>query len=360
MLELICHHHYTWNGLPADKSPYRNPATRFNTAGSADGWEPGSGMIWFPQPDSRVRIPPGSAWQSLVALKIEVLARVDPTAKPLPMMVEGHGSFRFGLLEGALAAEFENGTGTNRFVRSAEAYAPDGKYHPVPTNRWVKLSMHHDGFARMRLFIDDELVGEAVIQGGIPPVQQLGVSVGNAATQDDRAFPGEIDELKIWRLDPRWMKREFLGRPYTREAAECWLQGYEAVRDWMASNPERRRSLGLQVGEWQRSFIRALFLLPDAEQARARAILAAFGELWFAGRIDGPEMAQVLCDWVALVRTLGFDPVSSAASTALTGAVADLKIDPRSILDCDPKIAAFIELLRDAAANCATTTEVAG
>ena len=74
------------------------------------------------------------------------------------------------------------------------------KYHPVPANRWVTLGFHHDGFAKMRLFIDDELVGEAIVEGGIPPVQGLGVSIGNDVDQDDLQFPGEIDEVRIWRL----------------------------------------------------------------------------------------------------------------------------------------------------------------
>ena len=101
MLELICHQHYTWDGVPADKSPYRNHGSGINTGGAADGAEPGSGVITFPQPHSRVRIATGPAWQPLTALKIEVLARVDPLAKRKPILVAGHGSFRFGLMEGA-------------------------------------------------------------------------------------------------------------------------------------------------------------------------------------------------------------------------------------------------------------------
>jgi hypothetical protein len=40
MLELICHQTYTWDGTPADKSPYRNHGTGLNTGGSPDGAEP--------------------------------------------------------------------------------------------------------------------------------------------------------------------------------------------------------------------------------------------------------------------------------------------------------------------------------
>jgi hypothetical protein len=358
MLELICDQTYTWDGVPADKSPYRNHGSAINTDGAFDGAEPGSGMIKFPHPNSRVRIGPGPAWQRLIALKVEVLARVNPQAARLPVLVAGHGSFRFGLLEGALEARFDNATGTNNQVRSAEAFAPDRKRHAVPANKWVKLGFYHDGFAKMRLFIDGELVGEAIIEGGIPPVQGLGVSIGNDVAQDGLQFPGEIDEVRIWRLDPKAMKREFLGRPYTHKTARCWQKQFETILDWMKKNPEQLHSLAQQIGITENSFLRSLFLLPDSEQAKLRAVLVAFGDLWFEGKIAGPEMEKVLCHWIALLRALGIDPEGGAAGTALLAAIAELKIDPSDLLKCDPEVAAFLELQRKAVENCGRTKKL--
>src|SRR5581483_5046058 len=191
MLKLICDQAYTWSGIPADKSPYRNHGTALNTVGSFDGVEPGSGTILFPHPNSRVRIAAGLGWQPLTALKIDVLARVNLMAQAVSVLVAGHGSFRFGLSEGALEAQFDNATGTHNYVRAADAFSPDHTYHPVPANKWVKLGFHHDGFARMRLFVEDELVGEAIVEGGVPSVQGLGVSIGNHVDQDGLQFPGE-------------------------------------------------------------------------------------------------------------------------------------------------------------------------
>jgi Concanavalin A-like lectin/glucanases superfamily len=359
MLELICHQSYTWNGVPADKSPYRNHGSAFNTDGSFDGSEPGSGVIKFPHPDSRVRIANGPAWEPLIALKIDVLARVDPHARRWSRLVAGHDSFQFGILEGALEAQFNNSTGNDNYVRSADAFAPDHQYHPVPANKWVKLGFHHDGFARMRLFIDDVLVGEAIVEGGIPPVQHLGVSIGNNIDSDDLQFPGEIDELRIWRLDPKAMKREFLGRPYTHDEARCWQQHAEQVIDWMRKNPEQRSALARQIRAAQNSFIRALFLLPESDQAKLRALLSAFANLWFAGKIAGPEMEKVLCDWIALLRSLGLDPSSDPAHQNLTATLEALNSKTHDVLECDPQIAAFLDLLRNAVENCGKTTEAA-
>lgn len=354
MLELICDHHYTWEELAADSSPYRNRARALNTFS-----EPGGGVIKFPHPNSRVLIEAGRAWNPMIALKIEVLARVDPRAARSPVLVAGHGSFRFGLLEGALEARFDNATNTNNYVRSDPAFAPDHKEHAVPANKWVTLGFHHDGFAKMRLFIDNELVGEAIVEGGIPPVQGLGVSIGNDVDQDALQFPGEIDEVRIWRLDPKAMKRRFLSRPYTPKEAQCWEKHFEKIIDWMKKNPEQRRSLAQQIGGAQDSFIRSLFLLPESDQAKLRAVLVAFGDLWSAGKIAGPEMEKVLCDLIALLRALGLDPGGGLANNALAATIAEMKIDSHDLLKCDPMMAAFLELLRSAEENCGKTTEVA-
>src|SRR3712207_410992 len=119
MLELISHQIFR-DGLPEDLSPYRNYVIEFNTMGSPNGAEPNSGAIMFPHPNSRVVIKASPAWDSawvfLGALKIEVLARVNPETRPMSYLVAGHNSFRFGLLEGALAADFQNSSGTNNFV----------------------------------------------------------------------------------------------------------------------------------------------------------------------------------------------------------------------------------------------------
>jgi hypothetical protein len=352
MLELICDQHYTWDNLPADSSPYRNPASALNTFS-----KPGSGTIEFPHPNSRVLIKSGQAWQPLIALQIEVLARVDPRAARSPVLVAGHGSFRFALAEGALEAQFNSATGHHNYVRSAAAFSPDCKDHFVPANKWVKLGLHHDGFAKMRLFIDNELVGEAVVEGGIPPVQGLGVSIGNHIDQDALQFPGEIDEVRVWRLDPMAMKRLLLGRPYTPEEARCWEKHVEKTIDRLRQHPEQRKLLAQQLRSEQRSLLRSLFLLPDSDQAKVRAVLAAFGALWFAGKIAGPEMEKVLCDWVSLLRALDLDSGSDPASSALDATVAEMKIDSHDVLQCDPKFAAFLTLLRKVLENCYKTPE---
>lgn len=357
MLELICHQTYTWQGLPADKSPYRNHGTAINTGGSYDGVTPGSGVVTFTGPTSRVRIPTGQSWRPLTALKIDALVRVQPRAERAPVLVAGHASFRFGLLDGLLTASFENASGTNSLLHSGEAYAPDGRPHPVPANRWVRLGFHHDGFARMRLFIDGELVAEAPADGGVPPVGSLGVAIGNAADADGARFPGEIDEIQIWRLDPRAVKREFLDRPLTRRAARCWEEYAVAVGRWAQEHPAQARALAQRLGALNRDELRALYLLPDAEQGRMRSLLAAIGRLWGAGRIAGPEMRAALCDWVTAMHRIGRADGLIAAAHALRAEFGGRRPHLPDILACDRQLAAFLDLLRDALEQCGPDRE---
>jgi hypothetical protein len=352
VLELICDQSYTWAGVPADKSPYENNGTAINTGGFYDGIAPGSGTITFPHPDSRVRIATGRPWHSLIALEIEVLARLDPHARRVSVMVAGDGSFRFGIMEGALEAQFQNASGSDNYVRSDASFSPDHMHHPVPAQKWVKLGFHHDGFAKMRLFIEGELVGEAVTEGGIPPVQALGVSIGNAVEADSYQFPGEIDELRIWRHDPKGLKREFLGRPYTRKMARCWERLFEQVAEWTKRHPEQSRGLTNRLHTARDAFVRALYLLPDSEQAKLRAAMLAIKKLWSAGEIDGPAMEKALCDWVSLLQALGIDPIDDPVYDALNAEFAKIGIDGRDLLTCDPKIALFLERMRSAGATC--------
>src|SRR5438128_11206288 len=100
-------------------------------------------------------------WDPLVALRIEVVARINPLAARTMTILEGVGAFRFGILESALEAGFEAPPGTSAYVRSDTTYSPDHQMHRVPANRWVTLGFDHDGFSKMQLRIDGRIAGEA-------------------------------------------------------------------------------------------------------------------------------------------------------------------------------------------------------
>jgi Concanavalin A-like lectin/glucanases superfamily len=348
MLELICQQRYREQGVPVDLSQYHNHGSAWDAPASG-GMNPGQTAISFPHPNSCVAIAPGAGqWAPLIALRIEIAAKiVDPFAARTMTLVEGAGAFRFGIMEKALEAGFFAPPGVkDTYVRSDSTYSPDGAFHQVPPNRWVKLGFDHDGYSRMRLLIDGHVIGERIVSAAVPPVQTAGVSIGNTIGGGTPLVGGVIDEVAIWRLDPKGIKREFLCRPYDESTAQCWAAIFRAVREWGEAHPAELVAVLSALSAQSRAAIRTLFLLPEAEQAEIRAILHEYEHLWCSGRIDGGEMRAVLARWVAALRRHGVD----------TGAGADLKdlrrrlsIDDKKLsLECDPAARRFLQLFEQA------------
>lgn len=346
MLELICQQRYRVAGVPTDLSPYRNHGTAIDAPG-APGPTPGKDVIRFPNPDSRVKIGLGNlgAWAPLQALKIEVVARLDPRAGRTLGLAAGDRSFFFFVGETALEAIVFAPSG-NLHVRSADADSPDGRLHAVPANRWAKLGFYHDGFAKMQLSIDGRVVGEKTVSGGVPSVQAAGVAIGNDIA-DGNPLRGDIDEISIWRLDPNEMRREFLCRHYSAKEARCWEAIFRALRAWAAGHPSQAKALFELIEADMNNFARALFLLPDAEQATLRAILRDYVKYWCEGPIDGHEMGKVLHRWVSELHRLGLDTSGHLESGEVSSLLSGLDLKKLNV-KCDPAVVAFLELMRKA------------
>jgi hypothetical protein len=352
MIELISQQRYREKATPVDIGPYHNHGTPFDTA-SAAGTVPGRTAVAFPNAGSRVSISPGQKgqWTPLVGLRIEVLAKLDPHAALMLTLLEGHGAFWFGVGQTALEAMFQGPPGSGTYVRSADAFAPDGQMHAVPANRWVTLGFDHDGYSRMQLLIDDRVVGETPVSAGIPPVQSAGVSIGNKVG-GGQPLLGIVDEVRVWRLYPKEIAEEFWCRPYTAATAKCWEDLFKAVRSWAAAHPSDLNTLLDLLSVQLRAFIRALHLLPASEQARMRAILNEYLRLWCSGRIDGHEMRNVVDRWVAALRSQGIDPALGVLGSELHTLRQRSGLDPHQLaLHCDPKLATFLKHLEQAVAK---------
>jgi hypothetical protein len=352
MLELISQQRYREKATPVDVGPYHNHGTPFDTT-SAVGTVPGKTAVGFPNQDSRVSISPGNEgqWTPLVGLRIEVVAKVDPQAALMLTLLEGDGSFWFGVGQTALEASFEGPPGSGTYVRSADAFAPDGQLHAVPANRWVTLGFDHDGYTRMQVLIDGTVVGEAPVSAGVPPVQSAGVSVGNKLV-GGQPLLGTVDEVRVWRPDPKEVAREFWCRPYTAATAKCWEELFKAVQSWATAHPGDLNTLLNLLSVQLRAFVRALYLLPPSEQARIRAILNEYLRLWCSGQIDGQEMRGVVDRWVATLRSQGIDPALGEIRSELLTLRQRSGLDPQQLaLHCDPKVAAFLKHLDQAVAK---------
>jgi hypothetical protein len=349
VLEMICQQRYRELGIPVDVSPYRNHGAAAGTTAAA-GPAPGRGAIHFGTPASRVAIPLGEwgAWAPLVALKVEVDVRLDPAAARTQVLVAGEGSFQFAIEELAPAAVVTGPGGTQMYVRADGTFSPDGQLHKVPANQWVTLGLEHDGYARMLLRIDGVVVGQTIVNAGVPGVTGAGVSVGNAAG-GNVPIHGDLEELRVWRYDPRAMKRDFLGRPYSEETAHCWEDLFRALFQWMRDHPADADSLVRLLDAQRRALLHGLGLLPPAELDHLRKLGRHYENLWRQGRLGGREMTDVFVGFIRVVRAHGLDPTADPRWGELKALLRRIHLElPEADLDCDPEIRGLEKAIRRA------------
>ena len=339
MFELVTHERFREKAVPVDIGPYRNHGKAENTA-TAAGAVAGQTAIAFPNEMSRVAIGivDKRQWAPLVALRVEAVVNVDPNAARMLAIVEGSGAFYFGIQEKALEARIPGGA----YVRSDSSFSPDGAFHAVPANRWVTVALHHDGYTKMRLLIDGEVVGETPIAAGVPPVYAGGVIIGNQAS-GGRPLLGALDEIRILREDPEAIHREFWCRPHTQATADCWEAIFKKVVAWGTSHPTELQALRALASTERHNMVRALYLLPLGDQAKIGASLRAILPLWCSGRIDGDEMRDALMQLRAALQgagtDLGFAKTAAAMETVRRRYHLDVSVS------CDPAFAGFLQLL---------------
>ena len=350
MLELICQQRYRANGASVDLSLYRNHGTAIDAprGPSADS---AHSPIQFPNLDSRVWIGLGglNAWNPLVALKIEVDAKLQRARQP---------GDTFGLAFGDRSFSFflDSSTDGTYSLVAQVAGPPITDLRTVataPFDRWVTLGFFHDGFSKLQLLVDGKIIGQTSVSAGVPPVQSGGVTIGNRLSQG-MPLHSEINEVRIWRLDPNQMKREFLCRPYDSASARCWEAIFRAVQQWKKSDPAGAKALTDRIVSAQNNLIRAVTQLPPSEQSEVRAMLGEYLVLWCKGHLDHARMRDFLRRWLAFLRRHGLDAQSGPSAGEIQIALRRVGIDPATLnLECDPKALAFFRMLEHEAQSVA-------
>ena len=119
-----------------------------------------------------------------------------------------------------------------------------------------------------------------------------GVSIGNSVATFGHPLNGQIDDVKIWRLNPRRYDEAFNCRPLDFETVDCWVRFRREVTEALRRHPECTGKLGAVIDDARRSILhQAIARAQNAGTARQRN--ARIRELWCAGKVGGPEMAQV-------------------------------------------------------------------
>jgi concanavalin A-like lectin/glucanase superfamily protein len=347
MWELICHHTYKWNGRPVDLSFYDNLADA-NAPFLADGIAPGSGALRFVQHGNRVRVASGPAWNPLVALRLEITARLTEPSQARQTLIEGDKSFGLFVSGQALFFYFYGKSiipgGTSDSVNTYK----DGLAFPgyrLPFGKWVTIAAVHTGFDEMRLYVDGEPVTFArSALSAIGPVGPKGVTIGNGL-DGGTIFGGDIDEAKVWRRDPNAWRATFLDRPQSPAEIECWERFFRAWREALAAHPDCAKRLASGFSGALDDLRRAIAAKGPETRERFAKVCKEFADLWRSGRIDGPEMKTLLADWCAWLRLVGLSPESDPRFAALFGSSCWTEIvSCLPGLDCDPRLMALVRL----------------
>jgi hypothetical protein len=354
--ELICHH--TYSGIPAvvvDQSPERrSPGIASGLLDGdflADGRTPGSGSVRFYRPAGRVRIPIGgenlAAWQPLAGVKGEVTFRREahPAGGVNVDMLVAASAFQLSVRMNALVAWFN--AYPAQYAEISSALDPVGaQAYQVPVGAWTTVGFLHDGFDTMELYADGQVVARA--SGLYAPVNGAdtsGVSIGNSQTGGE-ALHGAIDEVKIWRLNPRRLTEDFFGRPMDDRTAECWRRLQRELAAAFARHPECARELLAGMRDVLDRLRRQARATGPETRQRLEASERVYRQLWRAGAVDGPDMQEVFADLIAWMSLAGVRPERDSGLTALRDSNC-LKtiVGELSLPDCDPQATSMLRAI---------------
>lgn len=310
--ELICHHTYSGTpGVVYDLSPnHRSSGVTVDLADSdfvAAGATAGSGAVRFHSTDAAIQIPPNTDWQPLDAIRGEVTLLLDPPPAgggPAVSRLIDAGSVQFDIRAGGLRAWFvSNPLGYTEVSTALHAVVPNVK---VPTGQWMTVGFLHDGVANQQLFLDGILV--AATSGPLRPVQaSAGVTIGNAPS-GGLPIRGLLDDVKVWRANPRRVFDDFFDRPMDPETAACWDDYLRRLRRWMDSNPDCADRLQAEATAAANSVLRdALNHGPRLRQHLADSA-KRYRAHWRAGELDSPAMARLLVELASALQAAGIAP----------------------------------------------------
>jgi hypothetical protein len=338
--ELILHHTYSsWGGLPVDLSDYDSHGRASLVDFLPDGATSGSGALTFTDKNSRVSVPSTPAQMSLNALKVELTVRYRLISSSLvaETLVAGHESFTVRLL--AATSDLDVSFVDNSTVPKTYSYGlnsrADGVVSPrwsMPFDTWVQLVIVHDGLNTIRLYADGGLVARRTdARANVPPV----------------GFHGsDIDEVKVWRLDPNLMDRQFLTRPMNNDVAACWTRFFASLGKALQQNPECASQMNVAIAAIIDELQRAI--LAQGPEARDRYINTCirYRHLWKQGYIDGPAMAELVAEWIAWLRLTGFSfqNISGLAVFFRNHCLLDI-LPLCAPLECDPQFLVFMAII---------------
>ncbi len=363
MFKEVLHYTFRQPSHPLDASPFHQHGTAFGVGFNTDGGTPGSGAMVFDGETSRVRVPFGKVWQQIGAIRVQALVQIDRLGVR-HNLVEGFLSFALfvrsdGIVTGSylapekpgaspfaasnsLAATMLGGGGSpDPFdtvsatppdpdapgtdfvwlgVNTEATFAPDGTTRMLQPGVWTNVTFVHNGFS-LQLWLDDHLAGyRDDITASVLGVQPGGVHIGAWPSADKFVLDGALDHVRIWKLDPFYRHKRFFCRPMPAADEACWRVLLDRIiRQWRdpEAGPKLEAVLDC-IADAERDLMRAIHSQGTAAIAQSSAFGRRYHQLWCEGRIDGPEMAELVADFGAWLR----DTIGSALDDYIARLIA--------------------------------------
>jgi hypothetical protein len=357
--ELICHQTYKWHGLATDLSFYDSHGVVNVPSADVlpDGASPGSGALHFAL-GSFVQIETNPGWKPLAGVRVECIVRVSTISSQRQTLIEAHDSFKIFASGGNLFATFRVDPSIPPELEAGLIGTyKDGITFPgyrLPVNKWVRLLLVHDGLTQMQFFVDGEAVTwPRSVLCAVPSVGTNGIRIGNALLGQE-PFNGDVDEIQVWRLDPRSIQRAFLNRPFDKATADCWARYAQSMRAAFIKYPDCARKLIDGIDAALERWLRTVTAQGPETRQRFDDVRERYAQLWREGNLAGPEMRTLIADWCAWLKLVGIAPGGDDAFLALKQSEC-WKLIERELadIDCDPQAMALIGLL-DEECGCGT------
>jgi hypothetical protein len=355
MFKEILHYTFRRAGAAFDISAFHQHGHPSGVGFSKDGAAPNSGAVVFNGQSGRVSVPFGEVWQELGAVKVEALVRLDGLGVR-QNLVEGFLSFALfvrgdGVVTGSYLAPKQMGgspfAASNSLVgtvlggggspdpfstlgatppdseepeveltwtgvNSDSEFAPDGLKRTVAPGVWTHVTFLHNGFS-LQLWLEGELAGyRDDIRSGVLGVQPGGVHIGAWPSSNKYVLKGALDEIRIWKLDPFSREERFFCRPMDGRTEVCWRELLRRIMlQWEDPETSARVEKVLDcLYEAELDLLRAIHRQGAQAINEFRTFGRRYDELWCEGKIDGPEMAELVRnfgEWIQDTAGAAFD-----------------------------------------------------
>jgi hypothetical protein len=177
------------------------------------------------------------------------------------------------------------------------------------------------------------------------------LNIGNAAT-GGLFCNGEIDDVKIWRLNPHFVDDNFSARPMDPATAECWRRFRTALDAALLANPDCAKKLLGDVRAAMDNFLRQVIAKGPESKHHLKACAREYEHHWRSGTVDAPKMIDAFVDFLHWLRLVGIsldtDPTLAALAASPCFQEVLAKMPP---FDCDHKLMHLLRSVANAQAS---------